>query len=61
MSVTNLDTQIPLNLTINFHNIEGLHSDCECFLVDITKNFNHDICIRHVMYIASPKGPTTTH
>ena len=33
----------PINLTIGFQNIEGLHSDCECFLPEITENVKNDI------------------
>ena len=33
----------PLNLSIGFHNIEGLHSDCECLLDDIKDHINKDI------------------
>ena len=28
----------PIKFTIGFQNIEGLHSDCECFLPEITEN-----------------------
>ena len=28
----------PLNFSVGFQNIEGLHSDCECFHPDITEN-----------------------
>ena len=33
----------PLNFSIGFQNIEGLHSDCECFLPEITENIKNDI------------------
>ena len=33
----------PINFTIGFQNIEGLHSDCECFLSEITENVKNDI------------------
>ena len=33
----------PLNFSIGFQNIEGLHSDSECFLSEITENINNDI------------------
>ena len=40
----NLNAQTnPINFTIGFQNIEGLHSDCECFLPEITENIKNDI------------------
>ena len=33
----------PINFTIGFQNIEGLHTDCECFLSEITENIKNDI------------------
>ena len=33
----------PINFTIGFQNIEGLHSECECFLPEITENVKNDI------------------
>ena len=40
----NLNVQTnPINFTIGFQNIEGLHSDCECFLPEITENIKNDI------------------
>ena len=33
----------PINFTIGFQNIEGLHSDCECFLSEITENVKYNI------------------
>ena len=33
----------PLNFSVSFQNIEGLHVDGECFLADITQNINSDI------------------
>ena len=35
--------KIPLDFSIGFQNIEGLHSDCECFLSEITENIKNDI------------------
>ena len=32
-----------LNFSIGFHNVEGLHSDCECFLPDIADSVINDI------------------
>ena len=28
----------PLSFSVGFHNVEGLHSDCDCFLPDITNS-----------------------
>ena len=33
----------PLNFSISFQNVEGLHNDGECFLSDITIDLNNDI------------------
>ena len=33
----------PLNFSVSFQNIEGLHVDGECYLTDITQNINSDI------------------
>ena len=33
----------PLNFSVGFHNVEGLHSDCDCFLPDITNSIYNDI------------------
>ena len=41
LTVKNLIT--PLDFSIGFQNVEGLHSDCECFLSDMTENMIHDI------------------
>ena len=33
----------PINLSIGFQNVEGLHCDGECFLPDISENIKNDI------------------
>ena len=53
----NLNVQTnPINFTIGFQNIEGLHSDCECFLPEITENVKYDVHFLASMDLRTREG-----